>query len=234
MTLTQIAAGTAILTVLAAQVAAAQPAPPPPPDQPAPAQSLPPPPPDQPPPPPPGQAAPDQPGPPPGPPPQAGGPPPPRRRQYQCQSAAGTGYKFPGHAHHSCRRARRRQRLQRPVVPSHVSRSERLHHRDKSRCATAEALSAGLPAAAATAPVISAALLWTVPLRLLRPRPVLAAPRLLRRLAPALVKTRGRHRSSALKCTAAPDTTRLSAMITKMPPTPLAAAIRLAANGTAI
>lgn len=82
MTLTQIAAGSAILAVLAAQAASAQPAPaPPPPDQPAPAQSAPPPPPDQPPPPPPpaAQPAPDQPAPPPPgapPPPSAGGPPP--------------------------------------------------------------------------------------------------------------------------------------------------------------
>ncbi len=60
MKLTQLAAGSAILAVLAAQAAWAQPAPPPP-DQPAPVQSAPPPPPDQPPPPPAAQSMPGQP-----------------------------------------------------------------------------------------------------------------------------------------------------------------------------
>ena len=86
MTLTQIAAGSAILAVLTVQAVSAQPGPaPPPPDQPSSTQSAPPPPPDQPPPPPAAQSTPDQPGPPPGapppgappgPPPQASGPPP--------------------------------------------------------------------------------------------------------------------------------------------------------------
>jgi hypothetical protein len=44
---------------------------------------------------------------------------------------------------------------------------------------------------------------------------------------------RGYLDSCRLKCTAAPEAARLSAMMTKMPPTPAAAAMRLAMNGTA-
>ena len=192
MTLTQIAAGTAILTVLAAQVAAAQPAPPPPPDQPAPAQSLPPPPPDQPPPPPR-----------PGKPPQINQ----DRRPAHRRKRADRRPPAPSIPMSICGRDRVQiSRLCSPFLPARPSASAAAaasgaKSRFKVRTATSSR-QVWVPRRRGpirrvtrrrpTAPVISAALLWTVPLRLLRPRPVLAAPRLLRRLASALVKTRRR------------------------------------------
>ena len=146
MKLTRIAAGTATLIVLAAQSAAAQPAPPPAPDQPArrvssaaPAGPT---------------AAAARPGKPPRINPARRRPahrrkrgPPPAVVNTNVNLRQGPGTNLPVMTIPAG--APVRSAVAAAMVPSHVSRSEWLHHRNKPRCAAAQALSAGLPAAPA-------------------------------------------------------------------------------------